>query len=145
MALRARRGELCESSGDLINLLNDVCFSNFHVALDTALMNCAEEFLYAARKVIDLPRLSGRVALVYAADSDGRCFRQLPLRSGTEAGGIDWDQFVEVLRLPLFAESKPYRGPFVLEVDDPDLDGNLLTSAHRAQSLLSSHGIPWLI
>lgn len=148
VALRARRRELCENASDLVNLLNDVCFSNFYAALDTALMNSAEEFLYAARKVVELPRLPGRVQLIYAADNDGRGCLQLPLRETQGPGGVDWDQFARILQQPLFAAGQPFRGPFILEVSGTDLgrlDEDLLLSAHRAQSLLTSHGIPWLI
>jgi CheY-like chemotaxis protein/sugar phosphate isomerase/epimerase len=148
LLMEPRRRELCETIGDLINLCNDVDFPNFHVVLDTAHANYGEEFLIAVRKLAELPKRPGRILCIHASDNDGSSYLHGAVGDYEHRGGIDWHQFAEFLKLPVFREGKPFRGPLVVDCGSPgmrDLEASTIASARRLQEILTEHDLPWLI
>lgn len=148
LLLEPRRRELCETTGDLINLCNEVDFSNFYVVLDTAHANYGEEFLIAVRKLAELPRRPGRILCVHVSDNDGASYLHGTIGAYKHRGGIDWDQFAEFLKRPVFRDHKPFLGPLVVDCGSPgmkDLEQSVILSARRLQEILTAHDIPWLI
>ncbi|NCO41295.1 MAG: hypothetical protein COZ06_38550 [Armatimonadetes bacterium CG_4_10_14_3_um_filter_66_18] len=148
LLLEPRRRELCETTGDLINLCNDVDLSNFHVVLDTAHANYGEEFLIAVRKLAELPKRPGRILCIHASDNDGSNYLHGTIGDYEHRGGIDWHQFAEFLKLPVFRGGRAFQGPLVVDCGSPgmrDLEASVIASARRLQEILTEHDIPWLI